>query len=111
NVDAGTTVTAAYLQGDLKVGDWSVIGGARFESEERTFEVLQGLNPTGTIVPFTSVKNDYLLPAININRNFGDDDQFKTTFAWSRTVARPTFFEFAPIRTVDQASGDTFQGN
>ncbi|RYD33437.1 MAG: TonB-dependent receptor, partial [Verrucomicrobiaceae bacterium] len=111
NVDAGTTVTAAYLQGDLKVGDWSVIGGARFESEERTFEVLRGLNPTGTIVPFTSVKNDYLLPAININRNFGDDDQFKTTFAWSRTVARPTFFEFAPIRTVDQASGDTFQGN
>ena len=111
NVDAGTTVTAAYLQGDLQVGDWNIIGGVRYESEDRTFEVLQGLNPAGTIIPLTSIKNDYLLPAININRNFGDEDQFKTTFAWSRTVARPTFFEFAPIRTVDQASGDTFQGN
>jgi len=111
NVDAGTTVTAAYLQADLRVGDWSVIGGARYESEDRTFEVLERLNPPGTTIPFTSIKNDYLLPGININRTFGNDDQVTTTFAWSRTVARPTFFEFAPIRTVDQASGDTFQGN
>ena len=111
NVDAGTALAAAYLQADLQIGDWSIIGGARYESEERTFEVLERLNPAGTIIPFTSIKNDYLLPAITINRHFGNEDEVTTTFAWSRTIARPTFFEFAPIRTVDQASGDTFQGN
>ena len=111
NVDAGTEVIGTYLQADAKFGRWSVVGGARYETEDRSFEVLSGLNPAGTVVPFTLVQNDYLLPGIMVNRTFGDKEEYKATLAWSRTVARPTFFEFAPIRTVDQASGDTFQGN
>jgi TonB-dependent receptor len=111
NVDAGTDLIASYLQASLTFGKWDITGGARYESEDRSFEVFQDLNPAGTTVPFTTISNDYLLPGITVSRTFGEEDQFTTTLAWSRTVARPTFFEFAPIRTVDQASGDTFQGN
>lgn len=111
NVDAGTAVTAAYLQADMSLGRWQIIGGARYETEDRSFEVLQGLNPAGTIVPATTISNDYILPGITLKRMFGSEDEFLFSAAWSRTVARPTFFEFAPIRTVDQSSGDAFQGN
>lgn len=111
NVDAGTALTAAYLQGDIKFGKWEVIGGARYESEDRSFEVLNGLNPAGTVVPATTISNDYILPGIIVKRSLGDEDEHVLSAAFSRTVARPTFFEFAPIRTVDQASGDAFQGN
>ncbi|MDP4624823.1 MAG: outer membrane beta-barrel protein [Akkermansiaceae bacterium] len=111
NVDASTELSALYMQGNIVFGRWEVIAGARYESEDRTFEVLQGLNPAGTVVPRTTITNDYVLPGITITRSFGDDEEFLLTSAWSRTVARPTFFEFAPIRTVDQASGDVFQGN
>ncbi|QTN31469.1 TonB-dependent receptor [Akkermansiaceae bacterium] len=111
NVDAETSLNAAYMQANIGFGRWEIIGGARFEAEDRTFEVLPGLNPPGTVIPRTTISNEYLLPGITINRTFGDDEEFLLTAAWSRTVARPTFFEFAPIRTVDQASGDAFQGN
>lgn len=111
NVDAGTNLTAAYIQFNWVVGDWDLVGGFRYEQEDRSFEVINGLNPAGTEVPFTSISNEYILPGFTLNRKFGRDDQFNTTIAWSRTVARPTFFEFAPIRTVDQASGDSYQGN
>lgn len=111
NVDAGTELAASYFQTNLNLGKWDITGGVRYESEDRSFEVLQGLNPTGTVVPFTKVSNDYLLPGIILTRTFGHDDRHAATFAWSRTVARPTFFEFAPIRTIDQATGDVFQGN
>ncbi len=111
NVDASTELSALYMQGSVVLGRWEIITGARYESEDRTFEVLQGLNPAGTVVPRTTISNAYVLPGITINRSFGDDEEFLLTGAWSRTVARPTFFEFAPIRTVDQASGDVFQGN
>lgn len=111
NVNAGTKVQAAYLQGNLEFGRWEVIGGARFETEDRSFEVLANQNPAGTEIPLTTVTNDYLLPGITINRTFGDDEEFLVTGAWSRTVARPTFFEFAPVRSVDQSSGDITQGN
>jgi len=111
NVDAGTALTAAYLQGDMKFGKWEIIGGARYESEDRSFEVLSGLNPAGAVVPATTVSNDYILPGIIVKRSLGNEDEHVLSAAMSRTVARPTFFEFAPIRTVDQASGDAFQGN
>ncbi|MBK1884201.1 outer membrane beta-barrel protein [Luteolibacter pohnpeiensis] len=111
NVDADTSLEAAYLQGNLELGRWILTGGVRYEAEARSYEVLAGLNPAGSVVPKTTVSNDYFLPGITLQRDFGLKDQFTGTFAWSRTVARPTFFEFAPIRTVDQASGDTFQGN
>ena len=111
NVNAGTEVAAAYLQANLQIGRWEVIGGARYETEDRSFEVLANQNPAGTEIPLTTITNDYILPGITVNRTFGDDDEFLLTGAWSRTVARPTFFEFAPVRSVDQASGDITQGN
>lgn len=111
NVDAETNVSALFLQSNLKFGRWEITGGARYESEDRSFEILDGLNAPGTVIPRTTISNENLLPAITINRTFGDEDEFLLTAAFSRTIARPTFFEFAPIFTQDQASGDVFQGN
>lgn len=111
NVDAGTVLSSGYLQGNLAIGKWDITGGLRYEAEDRSFEVFKDLNPGGTDIPFTTISNDYILPGITLSRLFGKEDAFNVMLAWSRTVARPTFFEFAPIRTQDQASGDTFQGN
>ena len=111
NVNANTELQAAYFQANVDWGKWEIIGGVRYETEDRSFEVLEDLNPAGTETPLTTITNDYLLPGITVNRTFGDDDEFLLTAAWSRTVARPTFFEFAPVRTIDQSSGDATQGN
>ncbi|MBK1828180.1 outer membrane beta-barrel protein [Haloferula rosea] len=112
NVDASTDLAAGYLMGDLSLAGWSIVGGVRYEEEERTYDVLAGLNPSFAVTPGpVSESSAYWLPGIVIGREFGRDQQFDVTLGWSKTVARPTFYEFAPVITEDQASGDEVQGN
>ena len=112
NVDASTDLAAGYLMGDLNLAGWSIVGGVRYEREERTYDVLAGLNPSFAVTPGpVSESAAYWLPGIVVGRAFGRDDQFDVTLGWSKTVARPTFYEFAPVITEDQASGDEIEGN
>lgn len=112
NVDAGNEIDAYYIMANAEVAGWGLTGGVRLESEERYYQVLPNLNP-GFLVNQERVvnKNEYALPGVTLWRNFGQEDQFKTTFAWSRTVARPTFYEYAPVEIQDQTTGDTIIGN
>lgn len=113
NVNAATDLTAGYLMTSASLAGWDLVGGVRYEGETRSYEVPDfPLNPffaeTGGVV---SEDSAYWLPGIVLSRDFGATDQFGFTLGWSKTVARPTFYEFAPVITEDQASGDVIEGN
>jgi TonB-dependent receptor len=112
NVDAGNELDAWYVMANAGIAGWSLVGGVRLESEERYYQVLPEINPVAFVNDERVVtSNDYALPGMTLWRDFGTDDQFTATFAWSRTVARPTFYEYAPVEIQDQATGDIIVGN
>lgn len=112
NIDAGTTIDSMYVGADFSSGGWSISGGARLESESRSFQILPGLNPNIIANPKPVViEQDTILPGIVLTKTIGNADQGLITAGWSRTVARPTFYEFAPAFVVDQATGDVTRGN
>jgi len=112
NVDAGNEIDSHYLMANAEIAGWGLIGGVRLESEDRYYHVLPRINPVAFVNDERVVtSNDYALPGITLWRNFGQNDQFRTTFAWSRTVARPTFYEYAPVEIQDQSTGDIIIGN
>ena len=112
NVDAGSEVNSAYLMGTYQHGLWNVVAGARLEEESRYYHVLPGLNNAEftTEAPVEQGEEN-ILPAFTLGRVFGANEQFTANFAASRTIARPTFYEFAPVQTEDQATGDVIVGN
>ncbi|MCB1130257.1 MAG: TonB-dependent receptor, partial [Verrucomicrobiae bacterium] len=101
-----------YLMGSLDLQPWGANLGVRHESESRYYQVLPDLNAIAFVNPDRVYEdNDYYLPSFSLWRTFGDHDQFKATIAWSKTVARPTFYEYAPVEIEDQATGDIIVGN
>ena len=112
NVDAGNEIKAFYLMGNSNIGDWGLVGGVRLEDEERYYQVLPDINPIAFVNDsWVRTRNEYALPGVTLWRNFGDEDEFKALFAWSKTVARPTFYEYAPVEIEDQSTGDIIVGN
>jgi hypothetical protein len=112
NIDAGTRIESTYIGGDVSLGGWTISGGARLESEERSYQILPGLNPAIIANPRpVVVAEDSILPGVVITKPMGTDDAVMLTAGWSRTIARPTFYEFAPAFVVDQATGDVTRGN
>ena len=112
NVDAGNEIDAYYIMANAELAGWGLTGGVRLESEDRYYQILPVLNPTFFVNDERIVtSNDYALPGMTLWRNFGSSDQFKAIFAWSRTIARPTFYEYAPVEIQDQTTGDITIGN
>ncbi|HEX7261731.1 MAG TPA: carboxypeptidase regulatory-like domain-containing protein, partial [Luteolibacter sp.] len=112
NVDAGSEVNSSYLMATYQNGPWNVLAGARLEQESRYYHVLPGLNNAAfTTEAPVEQGEDNILPGFTLGRAFGANDQFTADFAASRTIARPTFYEFAPVQTEDQATGDVIVGN
>ncbi|MEX1114296.1 MAG: outer membrane beta-barrel protein [Akkermansiaceae bacterium] len=112
NVDAGSEVNSAYLMATYQHGPWNLLAGARLEDESRYYHVLPGLNNAAfTTEEPVEQGEENILPGFTLGRTFGANDQFTTNFAASRTIARPTFYEFAPVQTEDQATGDVIVGN
>jgi hypothetical protein len=112
NVDAGNELDAWYVMANGELGGWGATMGVRLEAEDRYYQVLPELNPVAFVNDDRVItSNDYALPGATLWRDFGPDDQFTATFAWSRTVARPTFYEYAPVEIQDQSTGDIIVGN
>jgi hypothetical protein len=112
NIDAGTTIDSIYLGADFAKGGWSLAGGARLEEESRSYQILPGLNPPIIANPKPVVSYvDTILPGVVLTKTMGEEDEILLTAGWSRTVARPTFYEFAPAFIADQATGDVTRGN
>lgn len=119
NVDASSLVESFYLMSILKWDKLEMSGGARHEHESRTFFLLPGLNNDDVVAnlnPEAPIENEYWLPAANLTYYFGEKDdagkgKHAVRFAYGKTIARPTFYEFAPILTVDQKTGLEVAGN
>lgn len=108
NVNAFTEVDAAFMMGSLYVDKWEFAGGYRREFENRGYELL---NELGGFRNGESQSNTNDLFGFTLIRPFGNSDNHSFQAAVSRTIARPTFYEFAPVFTTDQASGDSVVGN
>ena len=112
NIDAGTLIDSKYIGADFASNGWTIDGGARIETEERSYQILPNLNPSliANSAPVV-IKTDSVLPGVVLTKTMGNSDEILLTAGWSRTVARPTFYEFAPAFVVDQATGDVTRGN
>jgi hypothetical protein len=112
NIDAGSAIDAYYFGSEAVAGGWTIAGGLRLERENRYYQILPGLNPS-LIANDQPVEFDIdtILPGASVTKAIGKDDKHTITAGWSRTVARPTFYEFAPAFIVNQATGDITRGN
>jgi hypothetical protein len=113
NVDSDLSLTALYASGTFHGEFWRFGGGARWEEEVKEYIVaadpltrLLGSDPSR----FGSLTTNAFIPAL-----YGGIDVIPETswlnLAWSRTVARPTFFEYLPIESIDQETGIIRRGN
>ncbi len=90
NYDATQQVYAAYLMFDGQVTEkLRMVGGARFERTSMSLESFDGT--TGELET-----NDFL-PALNLTYELMEDMNLRASYG--RTIARPTFREFAPLVT------------
>ena len=115
NFNGESNLDAYYAMGAFHWDEWWVKGGFRYEEEERSYYLLP--DPFNVLSPSdretgagATVFEDAILPSLALGRSF-DDEKYKLDFAWSETVARPTFFEFIPAFTLDQASQGRRRGN
>ncbi len=117
NIDAATDLDAYYLLGRLKKGSWDLVGGFRVEQERRSFEILAPgiLNFDSSANPLEPIRgseeNTHIAPALTVTKTFGKENSHTLVGSWSETIARPTFFEFSPVFTEDQSTGDLRRGN
>lgn len=119
NSDSGIDVEARYLMASVDWDKWNFYGGARIEKSVRSYDakirndIGVDLNNTtqANSIGSAEIEDTSLYPSFGASRTFGADDSLKVLYSWSRTVARPTFLEFAPVITEDQSTGEEIRGN
>ncbi|RMF75344.1 MAG: hypothetical protein D6738_03945 [Acidobacteria bacterium] len=130
DVDYGgsQTIDAGYAMMELPLGKrWTVIAGARYETTELSIlpvspftglvEAIEQL-PDGSRsivrVPAEQgaalIDEGHWLPALSASWELVPGTM-KLRFSGSRTIARPTFRELAPVLTEEFIAGDEFLGN
>ncbi len=116
NINTILNQDALYISGRLQLGDFFLAGGVRQEKESYQIDVA-----SSPLIPFTDAQVDALgwekrddqealLPSVTTGTSIFDNT-VDLLFAWSVTIARPTFWEFLPTTSVDQSSGITRRGN
>jgi len=119
NADTGIEVDARYLMTSFDWDEWNLYGGARIEKSTRSysaqiqneFGVALNNDSQASTIGTAEIEDTQLYPSFGVSRAFGPNEDIRALFAWSRTVARPTFLEFAPIITEDQSTGEEIRGN
>jgi len=120
------SVQAAYAMGELPLNaKLKAIAGGRYEktqisifpeNEFDRIEVIE-LRPGGNraLVPITnaeaaaSIDEASFLPSAGLI--YAIEPKMNLRASWSRTLARPTFRELAPVATEEYLAGDEFVGN
>lgn len=116
NIETQLDQQAWFLAGDLKLGNFFLNGGVRYEKEEYKIDI-EG----APLSAFTDEQiegngwenrdpEEAWLPAV-LGGVTTFDKRVDWLAGWSRTVARPTFWEFIPSQTYDQANGVGRRGN
>jgi hypothetical protein len=116
NINTTLEQEAFYLNGRFQYDKTFVAYGARWETESYGIEIKPAPESAFTDEQIDLLgweerdAQDSFLPAIATGTTIFDD-RLDLLFAWSRTVARPTFWEFVPTQTLDQGTGLGRRGN
>jgi len=116
NIDTRLEQQAYFYNAMLRLGKSYITGGVRYEKESYEIDILSA--------PYSAFSDDQIagngwesretqeaiLPSLSAGTSIFDDI-LSFMVAWSKTVARPTFWEFIPSQTLDQASGLARRGN
>ena len=101
-------VTALYAMGDILMGRWRVVAGARMEDSQQEVMTFDLFNPAASPIR-TDNQDEDLLPALNVTYQI--EPKTNLRFAYSRTVNRPEFRELAPFEFTDVIGGRAVVGN
>ena len=106
--DSEEDVTAAYAMVTLDIDQWRIITGLRYE--DTRFETLGNRveliadevndDETVAISPWQVSKDyDHLLPSLNVK--YSASDKLIARFAYTQTIARPTFGDSAAFQLIE----------
>src|SRR6185369_8578955 len=106
--DERQDITAGYLMGDVTLGKWRFIGGARVE---RSIQQVKTFEPFKESVPsvFANLDDTDWLPSIGAVYALTSSMNLRAGF--SRTVSRPQFRELSPFEFTDVTGGRSSVGN
>jgi hypothetical protein len=113
NVDSDLTLIGLYAAATYDAGRWRLGGGGRWEEEIKNYEVAP--DPLTRLLEddpsrIGNLSTRVFIPALMAGYDLIPEKAI-VNFAWSRTVARPTFFEFLPIESIAQDTGIIRRGN
>lgn len=105
--DAEHTVDAAFVMSDMTIGQWRIIGGARYEDSNQRVTTF---NPFDVESSVDSIHDDKdVLPSLNVVYQLGSQTNLR--FAYGRSVNRPEFRELSPFTFTEVAGGRSVAGN
>ncbi len=116
NINTRLEQQAYFYNAMLRLGKSYITGGVRYEKESYEIDILA--SPYSAFSDAQIEGNGWesretqeaVLPSLGAGTSIFDD-KLSFMVAWSKTVARPTFWEFIPSQTLDQASGLARRGN
>lgn len=101
-------ILGGYVMGDLTMGDWRFVGGARVENSEQDVTTFDLFDINKTPITTENYETD-ILPALNVTYQWRGNTNLR--FAYSQTVNRPEFRELAPFEFTDVIGGRPVVGN
>ncbi|HSQ75891.1 MAG TPA: TonB-dependent receptor, partial [Bacteroidota bacterium] len=114
--DVGEDITAGYLMAEVNVGDQlTILPGFRYEHTKTTYDgnfgYLQGnLGEFGTIQDTTGGQlYDEFLPMIHVRYRF--TPWFDVRLAYTKSLARPDYFNLVPFERINFAEQTLQRGN
>jgi len=111
-------VMALYAMGSFTFGEWTILGGGRYEQTDVTGTSFDFLNGTTVTSVTRDGKYKDFLPAIHV-RYEPENVPFIARAAWTNTIGRPEFTDITARRTISrvvdpdtgEADGTISQGN
>ena len=105
--DAEHAVAAGYLMGDVSIGAWRFIGGARYEDSDQTVSTFNPFDTSAGVV--SRNQSTDVLPSINVVYQYAPGTNLR--FAYGQSVNRPEFRELSPFTFVEVTGGRSLAGN
>jgi TonB-dependent receptor len=112
-LDAREHVYAAYIQYEMGVGMFSMLGGVRVEQTKDSVNVNQlrtDANGNTTVTPI-SAHNSYTKAFPSLQTRFEIEPSLIGRATYSASLARPGFNQFAASSTIDLGAGQITTGN
>lgn len=103
-------VGAGYLQGKFSLGNFSILAGARGEYTGFDYEGFQVMVEEESLLK-TKGRSDRVdvLPMVHLKHSF--QDKANVRFAYTRTFARPDFYDLVPYRLINTDDEEIELGN